>query len=293
MHIFFREWTIVWMFWPGENTSVLWILSVGIGRYHGIEMSRRSLLSSPIPTMERKSVGFRTDVSYHHFPEAYEMGSTWPAPEKSTIISLWRHCHCPGLANPPAMVGGGISVFETSLTEVETGQMRTPQKRCGILKSCSKLIRDCHQPWKDSGYKGLANSKKHQRPPSLPRHREVLQIVLTKLCYESTNTTSADGQRVEWKGSEVEQKVFEKMKVGSNTASVDTDASDVGVGSVLSKIQEGVEWVIAYYSKILAPPEQNYCVTRKELLAVVKAVNTSNLIFMANNSDYEPTKSGR
>ena len=48
--------------------------------------------------------------------------------------------------------------------------------------------------------------------------------------------------------------------------------SAVGVGAVLSQIQEGKERVIAYYSKTLAPPERNYCVTRRELLAVVKAV---------------------
>ena len=42
---------------------------------------------------------------------------------------------------------------------------------------------------------------------------------------------------------------------------LDTDASAVGVGAVLSQIQEGEEKVIAYYSKTLAPPKQNYCVT--------------------------------
>ena len=53
---------------------------------------------------------------------------------------------------------------------------------------------------------------------------------------------------------------------------LDTDASAVGVGAVLSQIQEGKERVIGYYSKTLSPPERNYCVTRRELLAVVKAV---------------------
>ena len=53
---------------------------------------------------------------------------------------------------------------------------------------------------------------------------------------------------------------------------LDTDASAVGVGAVLSQVQEGVERVIGYYSKTLSPPERNYCVTRRELLAVVKAV---------------------
>lgn len=53
---------------------------------------------------------------------------------------------------------------------------------------------------------------------------------------------------------------------------IDTDASDVGLSTVLSQVQDGEEKVIAYYSKALASPENNYCVARKGLLAVVKAM---------------------
>lgn len=54
---------------------------------------------------------------------------------------------------------------------------------------------------------------------------------------------------------------------------LDTDASNVGIGAVLSQVQDGEERVIEYYSKVLSKPERNYCVTRKELLAIVKAVD--------------------
>ena len=53
---------------------------------------------------------------------------------------------------------------------------------------------------------------------------------------------------------------------------IDTDAGNVGVGGVLSQIQNGQETVISYFSRCLSKCERSYCVTRKELLAVVATV---------------------
>ena len=52
---------------------------------------------------------------------------------------------------------------------------------------------------------------------------------------------------------------------------LDTDASDTAAGAVLSQLQHSVERPVAYYSKTFSAEEKNYCVTQKELLAVLRA----------------------
>ena len=53
---------------------------------------------------------------------------------------------------------------------------------------------------------------------------------------------------------------------------LDCDCSGYGMGAVLSQKQDGVERVISYFSKSLTKAERNYCVTRRELLAVMTAI---------------------
>ena len=51
---------------------------------------------------------------------------------------------------------------------------------------------------------------------------------------------------------------------------LDTDASNTGIGGVLSQRDtKGEEKVIAYASRALSKPEWNYCETRRELLAAL------------------------
>ena len=53
---------------------------------------------------------------------------------------------------------------------------------------------------------------------------------------------------------------------------LDTDASNEGIGAVLSQVHEGHERVIGYYSKRLDKCQRQYCTTRRELLAIVKSI---------------------
>ena len=81
------------------------------------------------------------------------------------------------------------------------------------------------------------------------------------------------------------QQAFEKLKVALTTApilgfpqesqsmfTVDADASNDALGSILSQEQDGKEKVISYYSKCFNKAERRYCTTRKELLAAVCSI---------------------
>ena len=87
------------------------------------------------------------------------------------------------------------------------------------------------------------------------------------------------GAKFQW--TEECQSSFDKLKAHlvsapilafpdfSQTFIVDTDASDMAIGAVLSQNQGNSERVIAYASRTLSKSERMYCVTKKELLAVV------------------------
>lgn len=87
------------------------------------------------------------------------------------------------------------------------------------------------------------------------------------------------GRRFKW--TDVCQSAFEKLKLSLMSAPIlaypdphktfilDTDASDAGIGAVLSQEDAGHERVIAYASRALTKQERKYATTKKELLSVV------------------------
>ena len=90
------------------------------------------------------------------------------------------------------------------------------------------------------------------------------------------------GRKFEW--NERCDESFERMKSTLTSAPIlgvpndndsfvlDTDASDEAIGAVLSQNQNGREVVIAFASRRLSPAQRNYCITRRELFAVVSFV---------------------
>lgn len=84
--------------------------------------------------------------------------------------------------------------------------------------------------------------------------------------------------------TEEHQRAFEALKRALMEAPVlaspdpnrpfilDTDASNEGLGAVLAQRGPDGEHVVAYYSRTFDKAEKRYCVTRRELLAVVAAV---------------------
>ena len=105
-----------------------------------------------------------------------------------------------------------------------------------------------------------------------------LALPLEKLCKSMWNKKSKKKTEICWTNECHDS--FERLKIALTSAPVlayptkdgqfvlDTDASHDAMGSVLSQIQNGEEKVIAYGSKKFTQSQRQYCITRKELLAV-------------------------
>lgn len=88
-------------------------------------------------------------------------------------------------------------------------------------------------------------------------------------------------KRIKFLWTPIHQTAFDKLKELLISAPIlaypdnqsefilDTDASNTGIGAVLSQIQNGEDRVVAYASRTLNKHQVKYCTTYKELLAVI------------------------
>jgi len=72
---------------------------------------------------------------------------------------------------------------------------------------------------------------------------------------------------------------------------VDTDASNVAVGAVLSQMIDGVEKPIAYFSRVLDGTQRNYCPTRRKLLEVITSLQHFRHYLLGNS--HPPNRSSQ
>jgi len=96
---------------------------------------------------------------------------------------------------------------------------------------------------------------------------------------EPLSALTKKGVRFSW--SPEAQKAFERLKrtfaemvtlanlQPDQTFVLDTDASDVALGAILSTTVDGVERPITFFSRVMNSAQRNYCATRRELLAVI------------------------
>ena len=103
---------------------------------------------------------------------------------------------------------------------------------------------------------------------------------LTEPLYALTHNRKGKSQTLEW--NDDLEATFLQVKDALVKAPVlafplpkgkfilDTDASNVAVAAELPQIQDGVERVISYGSYLLTPAQRRYCITRQELLALVR-----------------------
>ena len=82
-------------------------------------------------------------------------------------------------------------------------------------------------------------------------------------------TTKCDEAFQSLKSELVNAPILGYPDVNGGNFILDTDASNDAIGAVLSQLQDGQEKVIAYASRTLTSAEKNYCVTRKEMLALI------------------------
>ncbi|KAJ8356690.1 hypothetical protein SKAU_G00194840 [Synaphobranchus kaupii] len=184
---------------------------------------------------------------------------------------------------------------------------RPPPPACHTATACqhkpalpAETTAAVHALWQRSS-SGLDHQQRQQLKSLLDRNADLFAVrdedcTQTELVQHTINTDTAQpirlrphrmspAKRLVAEEKEGQSMAFDQLRAALTEAPVlaypdaqrpfivDTDASNTGVGAVLSHEDEDGERVVAYYSRALGKAERNYCVTRRELLAVVRALH--------------------
>jgi transposase InsO family protein len=205
----------------------------------------------------------------------------------------WREClvYMDDIIVPCSVVQQGLIRLEHVFQRLRAANLKLKPKKCSFFQKSVKVlghivssegirtdhtkteaVRDWPTPQNAKDLKSfLGLSAYYMR---FVENYSNIAKPLYKLCSKSIKFT--------W--TEEAEKSFQALKTALTTTpilaypisglpfSLDTDCSKFASGAVLGQVQNGKERVIAYMSKTLTPSEIKYCVTRKELLAVVTAL---------------------
>ncbi|KAJ8364253.1 hypothetical protein SKAU_G00130840 [Synaphobranchus kaupii] len=167
-----------------------------------------------------------------------------------------------------------------------------------------------HALWQRSS-SGLDHQQRQQLKSLLDANTDLFAVrdedcTQTKLVQHTLNTDTAQpihlwphrmspAKRLVAEEKEGQSMAFDQLRAALTEAPVlaypdaqrpfiiETDASNTGVGAVLSQEDEDGERVVAYYSRALGKAECNYCVTRRELLAMVRALHHFRLYLQGSH----------
>ena len=169
----------------------------------------------------------------------------------------------------------------TKAEALQVQAITTPESLPGAHSKPERIL---YRPRQSGGSSKVAESARSKETPRIPRDGRLLPAMHPGVRHYSTPLAPTD---CKGRALEMDRRRAGPLRHDAEKHQhcpilgypdprrqfiLDTDASGCGVGAVLSQVQEGCERVIVYYSKTLTLSERNHCVTRRELLAVVKAV---------------------
>ena len=182
-----------------------------------------------------------------------------------------------------------IERVEEVLQRIEKAGLKLKPEKCNMLQT--RVVFLGHVVSAEGVSPDPSNTAKVQQWPKPQNAKQVKQFVATgsyyrrfvkdfaKIAKPLTELTTKDAV---FKWSSDCEDAFETIKKELTSPNVmgyplndggvfllDVDASGTGIGAVLSQIQQERERVIAYASRAMSKAERNYCITEKELLAVV------------------------